>query len=122
MSVLLNELDTVRHKHSRHLSKLALLLSVEQPLVHGVGELLQDGAEHPVVQGQVAVGVTEHEPASQGRVRAGQLALDRVLGHDQNRFATQLSVPGERRRLEKVCQVIVQKKLEKSNKSLTLLF
>ena len=122
MSVLLNELYTVRHKHSRHLSELALLLSVEQPLVHGVGELLQDGAEHPVVQGQVTVGVTKHEPASQGRVRAGQLALDRVLGQDQDRLPTQLSIPCEGCRLETVCQVIVQKILEMPNKSLTLLF
>ena len=99
MSVLLNELYTVRHKHTRHFSELALFLSVEQPLVHGVGELLQDGAEHPVVQGQVTVGVTEYEPASQGRVRAGQLALDRVLGQDQHGLATQLTVPGEGRRL-----------------------
>ena len=98
MSVLLNELDTVRHKDSRNLGELALLLRVEQPLVHGVGELLQDGAKHPVVQRQVAVGVAEHEPASQRRVRAGQLALDRVLGQDQDGLATQLSVPGKGRR------------------------
>ena len=99
MSMLLNELDTVRHEDSRHLGELALLLRVEQPLVHRVGELLQDGAEHPVVQRQVTVGVAEHQPASQGRVRAGQLALDRVLGQDQDGLATQLSVPGKGRRL-----------------------
>ena len=72
---------------------------MEQPIVDGVGEFLQDGIEHPVVQGQVTVGVTKHEPASQGRVRAGQLALDRVLGQDQDGLATQLSIPGKGRRL-----------------------
>ena len=99
MSVLLNELNAVRYEDGSNLSELALLLRVEQPLVHGVGELLQDGTEHPVVQRQVAVGVAEHEPASQRRIRSGQLALDRVLGQDQHGLATQLAVPGEGRRL-----------------------
>ena len=45
------------------------------------------------------MGVAEHQPASQRRVRAGQLALDSVLGQDQDRLATQLSVPGKGRRL-----------------------
>ena len=99
MPVLLNELDAVRYEDGSNLSELPLLFRVEQPLVHGVGQLLQDGTEHPVVQWQVAVGVAEHEPASQRRVRAGQLALDRVLGQDQHGLATQLTVPGEGRRL-----------------------
>ena len=103
----------------------ALLLRMEQPLVYGVGELLQDRAEQPVVQRQVAVGVAEHKPASQRRVRAGQLALDSVLGLDQDGLATQLSVPGKGRCLRtdrsghvSLCKINVKN----SNKSLTLLF
>ena len=82
MSVLLYELDTVGDKDRGHLRELALLLGVEQPVVDGVGELLQDGIEHAVVKGQVTVGVTEHQPAGQGSVRPGQLALDCVLSQD----------------------------------------
>ena len=53
-------------------------------MINSVGQLLQDGVEDSVVEGQVAVGVTEDQPASQGGVRAGQLALDRVLSQDEN--------------------------------------
>lgn len=74
--MFLDELHAVRHKDSRHLGELALLLRVEQVVVHGVGQLLQDGIEHPVVQREVTVGVAEHQPASQSCVCAGQLALE----------------------------------------------
>lgn len=76
VSVFLDELHAVRHKDSRHLGELSLLLGVEQVVVHGVGQLLQDGIEHPVVQREVTVGVAEHQPASQSCVCTGQLALE----------------------------------------------
>ena len=84
MSVFLDELHAVRHEHRRHLRELPLLLSMEQVVINSVGQLLQDGVEDSVVEGQVAVGVTEDQPASQGGVCAGQLALDRVLSQDEN--------------------------------------
>ena len=68
------------------------------------------------------MGVTEHQPASQRRVRAGQLALDRVLSwiRTDSRLSSPFQVKGAA--WEQTGQVSLCKiNLEKSNKSLTLL-
>ena len=100
MSVFLDELQAVSDEDRGDLGELCLLLAVEQTVVQGVVELLQDGEEDPVVQGEVAVGVTEDQPAGQGSVGSSQFALDSVLGQDQHGLATQLSVPGKGRGLK----------------------
>jgi hypothetical protein len=45
------------------------------------------------------VRVRVHHPACERRVRAGQLALHRVLGQDRHRLLAERSVPGELLRL-----------------------
>ena len=105
MTMFLDKLHAVSHEDSRHLGKLCLLLAVEEAVVQGEGELLQDGEEDPVVQGQVAVGVAEDEPPGQGGVGPCQLPLDGVLGEDEDGLPAELPGPGEGGRLQvRECQ------------------
>ncbi len=73
---------------------------MEEVVPDGVRQLLQYGVEHPVVEREVAVRVCVDEPARQGGLRAGQLALDCVLGQDGDGLFAEGPVPLERLRLE----------------------
>ena len=93
--MFLDELQAVSDKDRRHLGELRLLLAVEETVVEGECEFLQDGEEDPVVQGEIAVGVAEDQPAGQGSVGSSQFALNSVLGQDQHGLSAELSIPGE---------------------------
>ena len=69
MPMFLDELQTVGYKDSRHLGELGFLLAMEETVVEGECEFLQDGEEDPVVQGEVAVGVAEHQPPIMYKVK-----------------------------------------------------
>ena len=78
--MFLDKLQAVSDKDRRHLGELCLLLAVEETVVEGECEFLQDGEEDPVVQGEIAVSVAEDQPPGQGSVGSSQFALDSVLG------------------------------------------
>ena len=52
MTMLLDELHAVSDEDGGHFGKLGLLLAVEETVVEGECEFLQDGEEDPVVQGE----------------------------------------------------------------------
>ena len=56
-----------------------------------------DDSRHdlPVVEGKVTVSVAEDEPPGEGRVGPGELALDGVLGEDEDGLPAELPVPDE---------------------------
>ena len=49
-----------------------------------------------VVEREVTVGVGVDEPAGERCLRAGQLALDGMLGQDRHRLLAEGSIPRER--------------------------
>ena len=95
-----DELNTVVDKDKSDFAELCLLLCMQQRVVQGVAQLLQDWQENPVfvqkmgeenkewkdqpiVQRQVAVSVAENQPAGKCCVCSCQLSLHGVLKHLQ---------------------------------------
>jgi len=78
----------MRFKSATHINRLQLSLLGFGKISHlflkkkicgdGISEFLEDWQEDSVVERQVRVRVRVHQPACQGRVRAGQLALEPV--------------------------------------------
>ena len=74
---------------------------MEDLVLDGVVQLLEDGVEDPVVEGEVAVRMRVDEPASERGFRVGQLSLDGVLGQDGGRLLADAPVPFEVLTLER---------------------
>ena len=93
-----DELDTVVDEDKGDFAELRLLFRMQQRVVQGIAQLLQDWQENPVfravcekreqkvrerqqpvVEGEVAVSVAENQPTSKCCVCSCQLPLHRVL-------------------------------------------
>ena len=68
---------------------------MKEVVLDGVVELLKNWVEDPVVEREVAMSVRVDQPARQGRLCAGQLALDGVLEQHGHRLLAEGAVPFE---------------------------